>query len=172
MYSIVISSSCARFVVSSNARSVPSSFARFVISSSICFVVSSCARLVVFFYARFDTSSFTRFVVSSCARFVVSSYTPFVVSFCTRSSSDSSYIFNSPNIQTSFVRWVFAPPFNQTCRASLSISNSRPIAQKSKHKWLFDTTFINSHLLAGNNTVKEVNLSIRECGCLIPVKLN
>lgn len=46
------------------------------------------------------------------------------------------------------------------------------LPKKSKHKQLFNTTFINSCLLASNHTAKKVDLSFVLCGCSTLVKLN
>lgn len=47
-----------------------------------------------------------------------------------------------------------------------------PLPKTNNRKRPFDITFINAHLLAENHAVEEVDLSFREYGCLIPIKLN
>lgn len=42
----------------------------------------------------------------------------------------------------------------------------------NKLKWSFDTTFINSCLLAGNHNQKKVDLSFENCGCSDAIKFN
>lgn len=52
------------------------------------------------------------------------------------------------------------------------ISTLNPLQKRSKYKQSFDTIFINSRLLAGNRTAKEVDSSFQESECLVQVKLN
>lgn len=49
---------------------------------------------------------------------------------------------------------------------------SNPLSKKSERKQPFDMIFINSRPLASNHTAKEVDLSFREYGCPVAVKLN
>ena len=46
------------------------------------------------------------------------------------------------------------------------------LTNNNKRKQIFNITFINSHLLAGNHDQKEVDLSFAGCGCPDTVKLN
>ena len=84
-----------------------------------------------------------------------------------RSLSDEPW----PHVLTSLAKPFCAFPALSTLNPDNNNGLYNP-TDKSKHKWVFNTAFINSCPLANNHNQEEVDLSFAGCRCPAAVKLN
>lgn len=141
-----------------------------LILSLSCFVsaLSSCSILTSLFFVRTLAVGLFFFILVSYCKTFTTLLSCFVLGQAPTNLTSSAFKTFKQVLSDESLRHHSTNSIELFCL----YSTLGPLRKKSKCKWLYDTVFINSGLLTGNHTAKEVDLSFREYGWPPSIKLN